>query len=268
MADPFYAADPSGVTPLPRWCDRLLHALLPAPCLGCAAPLPAARSRTGPALGLCARCRARLRPLPAAGCAVCRRPLPAAALPPDWRCGACRQEPPACDRLLALWSYEEPLTAVIQALKFRRLDYLGRHLGEALAAGLGEEIAGALGEGEDGLVVPVPLHWRRRLHRGYDQAERIARPLAARLGLPLVAALRRTRATPPQSLLGKAARVANLRRAFHVPSPARIRGLHVILVDDVATTGATLEAAATVLKQAGAAAVTGVTVGRTLRESA
>jgi ComF family protein len=267
MADPFYAADPSGVTTLPRWRDRLLHALLPALCLGCDAPLPASRSRTGSALGLCILCRARLRPLPAAGCAVCGRPLPAAGLPPDWRCGACRQEPPACDRLLALWSYEEPLAAVIQALKFRRLDYLGRHLGEALAAGLGAEIA-ALADGGDGLVVPVPLHWRRRLQRGYDQAERIARPLAARLGLPLVPALRRTRATPPQSLLGKAARVANLRRAFRVPEPGRLRGLHVVLVDDVATTGATLEAAATVLKQAGAAAVTGVTVGRTLTGSA
>ena len=257
MTSPFYAAGPPDVTPLPRWRDRLLHALLPAPCLGCGTPLPARQL----GLGLCRACRARLRPLPPGVCAVCCQPLPAAGLPPGWRCQACREEPPAFDRLLALWSYEEPLAAVVRALKFRRLDYLGRHLGEALAG----RFAGELVElGEIDLVVPVPLHWRRRLARGYNQAERIARPLAARLGLPLAALLRRARATPPQSLLGKAARVANLRRAFRVADPARLRGRHLLLVDDVATTGATLEAAAAVLRGAGAAAVTAVTAGRTL----
>ena len=114
------------------------------------------------------------------------------------------------DRLLALWSYEEPLNAVIQALKFRRLDYLGRHLGEAIAARWSEEIAGA------DLVVPVPLHWRRRFSRGYNQAERIARAVARRAGLPLVSALARRRVGPPQSSLGREERLANLRSAFQM----------------------------------------------------
>jgi len=256
MADPLYAPSPSGVTPPPSGnglLDRLLHALLPAPCLGCGEPLPAA----GNSLGLCARCRAALVPLPRQACAVCARPLAAHALPEDYRCGACRERPPAFDRLLALWSYRPPLDAVVQGLKFRRLDYLGSHLAAAMAKGLADRLRGF------DQVVPVPLHWRRHLTRGYNQAERIARPLARLLELPCGLLLLRRRATPPQSLLGKADRLANLRRAFRIPRPERVRGLRVLLVDDVATTGATLDAAAATLKNAGAAAVTALVAGRT-----
>jgi ComF family protein len=166
--------------------------------------------------------------------------------------------PAAFDRLFALWRYAPPLDAVIQSLKFRRLDYLGRHLAEALARELDHEIQGA------DAVVPVPLHWMRQLTRGYNQSERIARPLARRLGLPFMPALARARATPPQTSLDRDGRLANLKRAFCVRHPERIRSLHLALVDDVTTTGATLDAAAAALKRAGAASVTAVVVGRTL----
>lgn len=251
----FYGNDPSGVTPpaLRRWRDHLVHALLPAPCLGCGRPLP----WSGTELGLCPDCRGKLRQ-PAAACAVCALPM-SGVLPAGWCCADCRERPPAFDRLLALWSYEAPLDVVIQALKFRRLDYLGRHLGEAIAARWEEEMAGA------DLVVAVPLHWRRWLSRGYNQAERIARALAGRRDLPLVPALARRRATPPQTSLGREERKANLRRALRIRNATRLRGRRVVLVDDVATTGATLEAAATVLKENGAAAVLAVVAGRTPR---
>lgn len=232
-----------------RW---LLHLLLPAGCLSCDEPLPPRAP-----LGLCDPCRARLAPVPREACAVCAAPLEVFEPPPGWRCGACRAKPPAFDRLLAPWSYREPLDAVVQGLKFRRLDYLGRHLAEALARELGEDLAGFDG------VVPVPLHWTRRLARGYNQAERIARPLAGRLGLPLIPALRRSRSTPPQTSLGKERRIANLRRAFRVADPSEVRDLRLLLVDDVATTGATLDAAAAALRGAGAGAVTAVVAGRT-----
>jgi ComF family protein len=163
--------------------------------------------------------------------------------------------------MLALWAYGPPLDSVVQALKFRRLDYLGRHLATALAAELGSKLEGFAPIDR---VVPVPLHWRRRLTRGYNQAERIARPLASLLGLPFDPLLSRGRATPPQSLLGRTQRLANLRRAFRVPRSREIQGLHLLLVDDVATTGATLDAAAETLKKAGAAAVTALVAGRTL----
>lgn len=236
--------------------DRLLHALLPSPCLGCGQPLPA----RGTTLGLCVRCRAGLVPLPREACAVCARPLAAQALPEGYSCGACRAKPPAFGRLLALWSYRPPLDAVVRGLKFGRLDYLGGHLAAALANGLEDELGGI---GRLDRVVPVPLHWRRRLTRGYNQAEQIARPLAARLGLPCASLLSRRRATPPQSLLGRDDRLANLRKAFRVPRPEKVRGLGILLVDDVATTGATLDAAARALRNAGAAAVTALVAGRT-----
>lgn len=259
MPDPFYESGlPRVLSRQERLLDRLLHALLPAPCLGCGRPLPA----TGAPLNLCAVCRAVLVPVPRQACAVCLRPLAAHAPPEGYWCGACQERPPAFDRLIALWSYQPPLDAVVRGLKFGRLDYLGKHLAEALAAGLGPRLAGC------DQAVPVPLHWRRRLARGYNQAERIARPLAGRLGLPCVQALARHRATPPQSLLGREERLANLRKAFHVPRPDRVRGLHILLVDDVATTGATLDAAAAALKKAGAAAVTALVAGRTPLEPA
>ncbi|HSF42751.1 MAG TPA: ComF family protein [Thermoanaerobaculia bacterium] len=252
---PLYAPGPPGVAPPTglRLFDRLVHALLPAPCLGCGRPLPA----RGAPLGLCPDCRSRLKRPPLGACAVCALPLPAHNPPSGFRCASCREHPPGFDRLLALWSYEPPLHEVIQGLKFGRLDYLGRHLAEAIAEILGDELAGF------DAVVPVPLHWRRRLARGYNQAERIARPLASLLGLPQICALSRRRATPPQSRLGREERLGNLRRAFRVPRPGRVRGLSLLLVDDVATTGATLDAAAATLKNAGAATVTALTAGRT-----
>lgn len=263
MNDPVYGPPAAGVTPdLAEhpplgWWDRLVWAVLPAGCLGCAAPLPAAVSP----LGLCGPCRGRLSPVPAHACDRCGRPLAAEALPAGYCCGDCRADPPAYDRLLALWRYAPPLDAVVQGLKFGRLDYLGSHLAEALAGQLGAAVQAQVGE--EALVVPVPLHWRRRLTRGFNQAERIAHPLARRLGLPFSPALARRRATPPQSRLDQAARLRNLRRAFAVRGRGRIEGRHVVLVDDVATTGATLDTAAAALKAAGAAAVTAVVAGRT-----
>ena len=115
------------------------------------------------------------------------------------------------------------------------------------------------------MVVPIPLHWSRRLVRGYNQAESIAKPLARRCGLPLVRALRRRRSTRQQALLDRNERETNLRLAFAVRCSQRtkVAGQQVLLVDDVVTTGATLEAAAGCLREAGARSILGLAVGRT-----
>lgn len=179
-------------------------------------------------------------------------------MPDGFLCGRCRARPPAYDGLAAAFAYEPPVDKVIGALKFRRLEYLGEELAAALLSALGDQA-----EGHD-LVVPVPLHWRRRLGRGFNQAESIARPLARSLGLPLAMALRRRRATSAQARLERAARLRNPRGAFAIREAHAVRGARVILVDDVVTTAATVQAAAAALKAAGAERVLVAAIARTL----
>ncbi len=244
-----YDSPPGNVTR--RLLRRLLYVVLPAPCLACAAPVWEPRD----ALGLCPRCRHRLVRWPS-GCGVCGRPI-AGEPPPSGRCGECRRRRRAYRQLLSAWSYQHPADAVLMGLKFGRLEYLGGHLGRRL----GELFRHRLADCD--LVVPVPLHWRRQLSRGYNQAAAIARPLGRTLELPVAPALRRRRPTPPQSRLHRKERRKNLRRAFAARRPGRCRGRHILLVDDVVTTGATLEAAARCLKRAGARTVTALTAART-----
>lgn len=222
-----YASTPRGVTG--RLARRLVDVLLPAPCLACGKPVSEPRT----SLGLCQLCRGHLAPCP---------PFAGGNGGP-------------LARVLSAWLYQPPLDAVVAALKFERLDYLGAQLGRAVAAALGSELT------DCEVVVPIPLHWWRFLRRGYNQAALIARPVAAALDLPLRRSLRRRRATPPQSRLHRAARSRNLAGAFS--AAASCRGRHVLLVDDVITTGATLSAAAACLQARGARAVTGLTVALT-----
>ena len=265
MASLTYGTEAMGVTDGGRDDDggagaalhALLHTLLPDPCLGCGSALPPGDAP----FALCLRCRGRLVavPPPSRRCARCAVPL-AAPGPARLLCGGCRRHPPAFASLTAPWQYRPPLAAAVQALKFRRLAWIGGRFAAPLAA----VVAAELGDACD-LVVPVPLHWRRRLARGFDQAAAIALPLARRLGLPAANALVRRRATPPQTALSRAARRDNLRRAFAVRRRhrRRVAGRVVLLVDDVVTTGATLAAAAAALLAAGAAEVHAAAVART-----
>lgn len=245
----FYARSSSGVTrPFVR---QLLQLLLPSPCLACREAVWEPRG----SLGLCPPCRALLVRWPQSGCARCGGLRRGAAA--GEHCRDCRRQAPPYDRLVATWCYQPPLDQVVTAFKFRRLDYLGEHLGRAMAR-LHQDLAGACE-----VVVPVPLYWTRYLARGYNQAALIARPLARELGLPLERPLARRRATAHQSRLGRRARRSNLEHAFVARQSARLRGRRVLLVDDVTTTGATLAAAACCLRQAGARSVVAAAAART-----
>lgn len=248
---------------LPRPAARVWDLLVPAPCLSCGELLDGAVLGASPHLGLCLACRGRLV-RPVAGCAGCGEAVPAVALsilPSGWVCGECRRRPPPFLSLRSAWSYEGPITDVVRGLKFGRLDYLGAHLAR--------ELTDLVPSGEPwDAVVPVPLHWRRRLARGFDQAERIARPLARLLEVPFVAALRRARPTRRQARLSREERLANPRRAFalrrwRLAAPRGVRGLRVVVVDDVVTTGATLRAAAEALRSGGVREVLALAVART-----
>lgn len=225
--------------------EVLVDELLPRFCLGCGVRL----EPRGAPLDLCARCAGRLLALdPARSCGGCARPLPEGRLEPP-RCLACALRPPPWRRLHALWLYRPPLDSVIAGLKYRRLDYLGARLAVAALAARGGGLRGVE------RVVPVPLAWGRRLRRGFNQAERVARPLAAGLGASCVEALRR-RGGAPQVGRGRRERWRLLEgRGFAPARPEAVRGRRVLLVDDVLTTGATARAATAALAAAGAASV-------------
>jgi ComF family protein len=192
-----------------------------------------------------------------ARCFVCAGRLPAllAAAPLALRCGRCLAAPPGFDQTIALGDYAPPLDGMVIALKSgARLD-LARVFGHLLAARVPDRA------GFD-CILAVPLAQRRQRERGFNQSLEIARVVARRLSVPLRRrALARVRAGPPQQSLPLQARHRNVRGAFALQSPLAAR--HVGVVDDVLTTGATLDEVAHVLKRAGAAQVVNLVIART-----
>src|SRR5262249_18810838 len=142
-------------------------------------------------------------------------------------------------------------------------------VGQPLALPVGEFLA--LAPPRDlafDLIIPMPLHWRRRFERGFNQSALLARQISMRWHVPVRNLVRRRRGTAPQAGLTNAKRRANVAGAFRMKRGTSLRGQHVLLVDDVLTTGATAAACARVLKRAGAARVTVLALARTDRRSA
>jgi ComF family protein len=199
---------------------------------------------------LCEACRASLVEIGAA-CPRCAEPIGNAGCP---RCAA---DPLPIDRVAAPWRFGGQLAEAIRRLKFAGRAHIARDVAPLWAPLLAAAVAD-----DDAIVVPVPLHWRRRWARGYDHAWLLARHACARVGIAApVRGLRRVRHAPPQSSLPAAERAGNVCDAF-VALPAEVAGRAVVLTDDVMTTGATLSAAAAALRRAGAASVTAVVMAR------
>jgi ComF family protein len=176
-------------------------------------------------------------------------------------CGSCRRQRPRFAYARAATRYADIAREAVHAFKFGGRRRLAEPLGD-LMAGIG--LAALPGSRPD-FLVPVPLHRRRERERGYNQALLLARRLAWAWGVPVAAGvLTRTGATAPQVDLDAPARRRNVRGAFAVTGWAKIAGLHLVLVDDVLTTGATVGECARCLVAAGASLVGVVTLSRTL----
>lgn len=246
-----------------RGVNALLAVLLAPACAVCRVSL--ASPLDGP---VCDGCWGAVRPITPPICDGCGDPLTSWRLVSceTARCARCRRTPRAVDRGRAIGEYDGALREIIHALKYEGRRSLARRLGRLM-----RERAGDLLDGID-CVVPVPLHPRRQRARGFNQSAE----LAAALGPPVRALLGRVRHTAPQADLPAARRHANVRGAFHLapgrgwwapavtPLVARTHGA-VLLVDDVCTTGATLEACARVLKDAGVREVRALTAARAVR---
>jgi ComF family protein len=225
-----------------RTTIRALGGLLPQDCTVCG-------QGSGDRL-LCAACETDLPDLAGPLCPVCATPTADGAV-----CGACQASPPHFDATTAAFRYAFPIEHLVQGLKYRHRLPLAGWLAEALAARI--DAAGI------DCLLPLPLSAQRMRERGFNQAQEIARPLARRLGLPLVSdACYRVHDGAPQASLPWKERQANIRHAFECRLD--LSGKRVAVVDDVMTTGATLNEFARTLKLHGAGRVENWVAARTL----
>lgn len=232
-----------------RLADGALAVLLAPSCAACKAPLDV--PTRGP---VCGGCWNAIVPITPPVCATCGGPLPSwrAISLAHTRCARCRRRPTRVVRTRSIGAYEGSLRAIVHALKYDGRRSIARPLAAAMRMHGSDVLERA------DVCVPVPLHPIRRYRRGFNQAEELAR----HLGLPIARALKRVRHTGTQADLPEARRHANVRGAFRLRWRADVRGLIVVVVDDVSTTGATLDACAATLLEAGAKEVRGLTAAK------
>lgn len=196
--------------------------------------------------GLCRDCPGDLPRVIRAGEWSCRCGLPRRGGRPGSLCSCCVEDPPPWRSLRAPLLYAWPLDRLIAGYKYRDQTWLERPLLRIWLAHFQPAV-------HPDVLVPIPLHWRRRLWRGFNQASRLANGLGRAWSLPVAEALARVAATPRQQGLTAERRQENMRQAFVCRQT--LAGRHVVLVDDVVTTGSTAREAALCIQRAGAASV-------------
>lgn len=261
---PASASDPSQAPALPYsrrprwvpWVTALLDLLLPPLC-----PLCNRRLDEGRRDPLCGGCWDGLERLAPPFCAICGLPFGSfgAGGEESHRCEACRRQRPPFAYARAVTLYGDTVREAIHALKFRGKHSLSRPLGDLLAEDGARLIPG---ERVDCLI-PVPLHPRREAERGFNQALLLARQVGRRWRIPVAeGALRRTVPTRSQTELGGEERRRNVTGVFSLRRPHAVTGRHVLLIDDIFTTGATVSECARILLAGGATTVGVLTVAR------
>jgi competence protein ComFC len=237
--------------PTRRLLETLTELFYPSNCVGCGHPQE---------LGtlLCRDCLATSPRIRAPFCRCCSRPFEG-LIPGEFACPNCEDRTPAFDCVVSARLARGILRDLIHRFKYGRQFYLRRVLAQTLVEGMQD--ARIQSNPVDGLV-PVPLHPTRLRERGFNQAEALAETLAKQAQLPMMRFLERRRYTDTQTRFDRVERMQNLRKAFAMRKNTKVRGKHLLLLDDVMTTGSTLHECALVLREAGAASVRAITVAR------
>jgi len=213
---------------------------------------------TAAGVHLCAPCGEEAKPIEAPFCHRCSQPFDG-AITNSFICSNCSDRRFHFDCAVAPYLAKGPVRECVHRFKYNGQYHLRHQLAEWAAAGLEDE---RLRSPAFDALVPVPLHPTRQRERTFNQAEAIARELSRRAKVPMWRALRRTRYTTTQTRLDREERMENLHGAFRVRQPSLVLDRHLILVDDVFTTGSTVEECARALRAAGAASVRALTVAR------
>jgi ComF family protein len=233
--------------------DPVFALLFPSSCRLCKQPI-----ESWTRVPICPACWLTVRPSAGVACTRCgiflERP---ALLHGTAYCGVCRRNTFAFEQARSFAWYEGALRDIVVQFKYRGLHPLAKPLASYLAHALD-----GLDAGPWDLVLPVPLHRRRERHRGFNQAALLAAQIGRLRGIRVAKDCVRVLDTRPQTGLRRAERRKNVKGAFAVPHPERIRGRRILLVDDVLTTGATADACARALQDAGAKGVWVITLAR------
>ena len=250
---------PAAATFTARTSDRLrrigrvfVDGVLPPRCLSCGEIVDQPDA-------LCGLCWGAITFFAPPWCVLCGLPFPH-PMGEGAVCGDCAREPPTWHQARAVLRYDKNSRRLVLGLKHGDRTHLARAFGRWMHRAGNEVLSGA------DLLIPVPLHWTRLFQRRYNQAALLAQAVRSAGGPPVgVDWLVRRRRTPMQGHLGPAARERNVRGAFLMRAGRSVAGKRVVIVDDVITTGATVDECARVLKRAGAASIGVLTLARALR---
>lgn len=238
------------------WYRQALRFILPVECLTCRRSLGA-----DAAPFFCDDCWQTIRPLQQPSCARCDQPFVSAeatSYSPNHHCRHCQERLPSFERAWTLYPYLSPLQEAICALKYRGKTRLAPALARLMVLALPAAL-------DIDLIVPVPLHPVRLRAREFNQSLLLADRIGRHLDRPVLAAnLVRVLATDPQTTLARQERLRNLRQAFAVHKPETVADRRLLLIDDVYTTGTTLNECAKALRKAGSGPVYALTLARTV----
>jgi ComF family protein len=241
------------VSSVKQLLNAFLDVILPPLCHLCHSFIPNAGK-----LHICQTCCDRLPIITSPLCSICG--IPFIGIGNDHRCGSCLTHPPNFDFARAHFLYEGSIRDLIHSYKYNQHTYLRYPLALLTV----ERMSGFLEDFGPHLIVPVPLHRSRLRQRGFNQAVLLGKELSRQLSLPMTPdALVRTRQTAPQIELSATERRLNVKGAFSVKRPDHIAGRRILLLDDVMTTGSTMDECAKELKKAGAEVVIAATIART-----